>query len=473
MPKLHPLFIIAFMSAPHFCFAQTEDKKVDPTPTVETTEVTEVTSEETTDTEVTPDTDAVSPADGSTPTEGTAPAEPAPPVEAAPPTMASQISGASNITINIRTRLNQIDEEVAKLEDPSPTLLSTIEARKEKLTEDLNELDVEALELAKAEKEFQASLIADFQLTVVTPEQRMQYVTDGKAVYDAMANGFKQSSIARRVDALNQFDHLDENFRGIPEYADAKKQYFDMLEKLVKHWEKAVTAEERKRERMTPLRREKVLEKDKEFLESLEEELGEPVSSAMTKKWIAPVKKSYPMTVSVMKRAEARLRDKDNLRTDDAELEVGVLSDMLTQYWTLLDQSRELMCRGNLAEAIDLLDNNENYREILRLNRYVFPEKYRKPVVDQYSELRKEIQRRQRERRSAESKLTRQISILESSAKSCEAAIEGIFREIKRAKENEERQKRIKAERARLEEERRKAREEARRKREAAKNKNS
>ncbi len=458
MPKLHPLFLIAMMSAPHFCFAQAEDRQADPAPTAEaTTPAAENTSGETPNAEAPTDADA----DATSPT------------ESAPPTMASQISGASNVTINIRARLNQIDEEVAKLEDPSNTLLSTIEARKEKLSEDLDKLDIEALELAKAEKEFQASQIADFQLTVVTPEQRMQYVTDGKAVYDAMANGFKQSSIERKVDALNQFDFLDENFRGIPEYAEAKAQYYEMLEKLIKQWEKTVASEEKKRERMTSLRREKQEEKEREFLESLEEELEEPVSSAMVKKWIAPIKKSYPMTVSILKKAEARLRDKDNRDKMESDDEVPVLSDMLTQYWTLLDKSRDLMCQGNLTEAIELLENDENYREILRLNRYVFPEKYRKPIVDQYAELRKEIQRRQRERRSAESKLTRQITMLESSAKSNEAAIEGIFREIDRAKENEERQKRIKAERARLEEERRKAREEARLKREAARKNNS
>ncbi len=457
MPKFHSLILIALMSAPHFCFAQAEDKKAAPSPTAEAT----APADENTNAETTKD-------GAATPAEAVTVAEPVTPVVEATSEMASQISGASNITISIRTRLNEIEEEVAKLEKPSPTLLSTIEARKEKLAEDLDELDAEALALSQAEKEFQASQVADFQFSVVTPEQRMQYVTDGTVVYEAMMNGFKQSSIERKVEALNQFDYLDENFRGIAEYPEAKELYYEMLEKLIKGWEKTVTSEEKKRERMTAVRREKLLEKENEFLESLEEKFDEPVSSAMAKKWIAPIKKSFPMTVSIMKRAEAKLRDKDNQNRGESNEEVGVLADMLTQYWTMLDQGRDLMCKGNLTEAMELIDGDENYRVILRLNRYVFPEKYRKPIVDQYSELKKEIQRRQRERRSSESKLTRQISGLESSAKSCEAAIEGIFRELQRAKDNEERQKRIQAEREKLAAERKKAREEARLKREAA-----
>ncbi len=438
MSTFHSLILIALMSASQFSYAQTELDQTEVAPT-------------------------------DTTTEETAAEQPVTSQEVNEPTMATEISRASDITISIRTRLNEVDERLKTLEDPSASLLSTIAARKEKLTEDLDKLDVEAMELAKSEEEFRASLVMDFQFTVVTPEQRMQYITDGKAVYDAMVNGFDEPNIDRRIDALNLYEQLNDNYRGLPEYAAAQKQYYDMLEKLVKHWKKTEESEERKRQRMSADRRQKLTEKEDKVLSSLDEKYGEPVRSAMMKQWIAPYKKSYPMTIAIMKRAEGELRNRDLPDREYEKENIGIIADLLTEYWKLLDQARLLMCEGKLEEAAQLMDNDQGYRQILRLNRNILPAKYRDPIVEQYSELKKEIMRRQRERRSREGVLTRQINSLHSSANTCESAIEGIYREISRAKENEERRKRIAEERKKLEESRRKAREEAQRKREAAK----
>ncbi len=382
--------------------------------------------------------------------------------------MLVQITRASDLTINIRTQLDQIDQKLEILEKPTPSLIGLIESRRQTLLEQLTKLDQSALELARMEEEFRKSLVADYQFTGITPEQRTQYLTDGMLIYDAMIKAFGESTITRQVDGLNYYKTLTDNFRGIPEYPKAQELYYKTLEKLIKHWSRLKEVEDRKRTRMAEKRLDQLKEREDKLLEELEEKLKiSDVRTAMTERWIPPYKKSYSMLTSILSRAETALRNRDEKGADkDALSGEGAVVPMLAKVWVELDQARQKMCAGQYEEALEILTENENYRNLLRLNRYVLPEKYRAPVVDQYGALRSEIMKRQRAHRSREIDLTRRINSLQRSVDSSEAQIKAIYREIDRAKDNEDRRKKLEEERARLEEERRKAREEARRQRE-------
>ncbi len=429
MTKFESLLFIALLSAPQFCLAQSQD----------------------------------APAPSDQPAAASAAAQKAKPAESE---MLVQISRASDLTINIRTQLEGVDEKLKILEDPAPSLLGRIESRTELLLQQLTKLDKDALELARLEQEFRASLIADYQFTVVTPEQRMQYVTDGMVIYDAMVKGFSEGKLSRKIDALNFFDKLEDGFRGLTEYPKAQEIYYKNLEKLAEYWKKQMVAEDRKRSRLSATRLEQLKEREDKLLEELEEQLDEDLRSAMTERWIAPYKKSYSMLKSILTRAETVLRNRKEKERGSEKSGEGEIVALLEKVWADLDLIRETMCKGEHAEAMKMLTDNEPYRELLRLNRHVFPEKYRSPIVEQYGELRSELRSRQSKARSLENDLTRRITTLQNSVNHSESQIKAIYGEIDRAKENEERRKKLEADRKRIEEERRQAREEARRQRE-------
>ncbi len=444
MSKFHSLLFIALLSFPQLCFAQSKDA-----PKASESAAPAATDPKAAD------------VPQSTPQQAES-------KEGKESPMLLQITRASDLTINIRTQIDQIDQKLEILEKPTPSLIGLIEARRQTLLEQLAKLDQSALELARLEEEFRAALVADYQFTGITPEQRTQYLTDGMVIYDAMMKGFEESSISRQIDGLNYFETLNDNFQGIPNYAKAQDLYYKTLEKLIKQWTRLKEIEDRKRSRMTENRLKQLKEREDKLLEELGEKLKEDdIRSAMTERWIPPYKKSYFMLTSILSRAESTLRNRSTKGPDKDELpaEGGVVS-MLEQVWLELDAVRQKMCAGHYDEAQEMLTENENYRKLLRLNRYILPEKYRAPVVEQYAALRNENMKRQRAHRSREIDLTRRINTLQRSVDSCEAQIKAIYREIDRAKENEDRRKKLDEDRKRLEEERREAREKARQQRE-------
>ncbi len=393
---------------------------------------------------------------------------------------------ASDATINLRTKLELVPEKLKELETPVESFVNTVNARVDAQLERLKELDALSVELAKAEADFQNSLIRSFEFTVVKPVDRMKYVTDGQALYQALVNGLKDKSIEKKVDALNYFEEMHTKYRGLPEYELGAQLYYDMIEKLHEHWSKQLESENKKRERMSDKKRDAADEDEDEIMEKITAELGEEVTTYVNRVWMAPPKKCYKLlrlnvtrSTKALETRPAKYIKKDDdkkssgvyinheRKNDDQDKNpedvkgAGVVPEMLTEVWAHMDAIAKAMSTGELDKADELLEDDEKLRELISLNRHMLPEDYRREITEQYRELEQEIRKRLYDKRDKERAISNLERELTNATKSSESQIEAIYEDIARAKENELRRKEREEERARQlkerEERRRKA----------------
>ncbi len=394
---------------------------------------------------------------------------------------------ASDATINLRTKLELVPEKLKVLETPVESFVNTVNARVEAQLERLKELDALSIELAKAEADFQNSLIRSFEFGVIKPVDRMKYVTDGQAVYQALVNGLKDKSVEKKVDALNYFEEMHTTYRGLPEYELAAQLYYDMIEKLHAHWSKQLESENKKRERLSDKKLDAAEEEEDEIMDKITAELGEEVTTYVNRVWMAPPKKCYKIlrlnvtrTTKALESRPAKYikKDEDNKKSSGVYINpdrknddksqnpedtkgAGVVPAMLTEVWAHMDAIAKAMTTGELDKADELIDDDEKLRELISLNRHMLPEVYRRDITEQYRELEQEIRTRLYDKRDKERAIANLERELTNATKSSEAQIEAIYEDIQRARDNELRRKEREAERARQlkerEERRRKA----------------
>lgn len=383
-------------------------------------------------------------AEGSTPAEtpaaeagdntGTAPdSETATSTEqpAEPAVSEEEAAKVKDVTLRLREKLAKVDIGLAELSKPSRSLTSLCDSRKRTLTAKLDELDKMALEVAQLQTKYNEVKGADYVFTHVTTDDRTKYERDGTAAYQAMLTDVKQYKNARKVGGLDKFEILRERYQGIPEYKEAYKWYMTTLNDLSRRWNNLFKKETAKRNKMNAAKKSDMEERDQKAYDKLEQQFAEN-DEQIAKVWYNP----DPRNMVMLRHATNKVRDA--LRRNEKGLQdekIGTTPALLAKYWEANDQARVLMINGDFEGAKALLDQDEAYKQILKLNQQLLPEEYKTPLRAQRQDLVQAINQRSRERRSLETTLERKIAALERATSSAEAQIDVMLEKIAQERE--------------------------------------
>ena len=338
---------------------------------------------------------------------------------------------AKDATLRLRQKLASVDTELASLTSPSRSLLSRCKSGKSRVEKKLLELDKLSLEVASLQEQYN-SISADYSFTLVTPDQRDQYVRDGQAAHKAMLIDMKERKGSRKIGGLGKFEIMRDRYQGLPEYKQAYEWYLRTLKELEVKWKKMAANEEKRRNSAQPAKRTAMNEADeKEFdrLSAQMKENGEDIATT----WYNPMPRNLRMLNTSLNRIKDVLRRAEDTPSSSA---VGTVPSLLEQFWGTMDEARKLMVAGDLDGAEEMMRKADApFRSIIGLNRQLFPDEYKSPLRDQKFDMEREIKRRSRERRQLKNRLERSISMLERSTGTAEAQIDALMEDIEREKD--------------------------------------
>lgn len=338
---------------------------------------------------------------------------------------------AKDATLRLRQKLETIDTELASLTKPSRALLSRCKSGKSRVEGKLRELDKLSLEVASLQEQYNRTS-ADYTFTLVTPDQRDQYVRDGQAAHKAMLVDMKERKGARKIGGLGKFEIMRDRYQGLPEYKQAYEWYLRTLKDLEVKWKKMAASEEKRRSSAQPAKRAAMNEADEKEFDKFSEQLRENGEDVATT-WYNPSPRNLRMLTTSLNRVKDTLRRAEDMPSSSA---IGTVPSLLEQFWTTMDEARKLMVEGDLDGAEETLNKaDSSFRSIISLNRQLFPDEYKSPLREQKFDMEREIKKRSRERRQLKNRLERAISTLERSTGAAEAQIDALMEDIEREKD--------------------------------------
>ncbi len=392
----------------------------DPQPETTTTPATEETTTPAADAQ--PTEGEAAPAADAQPTEGeAAPAQPAEP----------QVAVAADTSRRLREKLDQLKAEYEALTSPSSSLTSLYNSRLRTLERNMTELHRQATQVSELQTRYNTVVSGDYTFTIVPNADRDKYQRDGRAAYDAMVTDVREYRNQRKVGGLDKFEILRDRYQGIPEYREAYNWYMTTLRDLERRWGNLLRREEQRRARYNNGRKEEMRRQDEAALQRLAaqfEQQGEQLAQV----WFNPDARNLVMLRTAMNKVRDAIRRNENGLRDEA---IGTVPELINNFWAVMDQARDLMIRGDFEGAKRLLDEDENYRKLLRLNTQLFPNDYRTPLRNQRQALEREIQKRTNERRTLQNQLQQAISRLERSSSAAEAQMDTLLEQIRKERE--------------------------------------
>ena len=338
------------------------------------------------------------------------------------------------ISDSLHKQLDEADKAIAAITAPKFSLERRAKRIRDMVDRKLADVQKLTDQLAEARAKADPSGLPPYAFTIVTPEQRTQFETDGKAAYDDMTADMRTGKNSRRIGGLSKFEEMRKKFQGIPEYKQAHDWYIGTLKALHKKWVKARDNEDNRRRKVVGERREKMDQDDQKEIEKITKMLEDENDSYETA-WITPSPHNARMLEKFVTRIEDALRRNTNEKMDEA---VGKVPEMLQTFWDEMDRAKALLDSGKYTEARDLLNKSTAFKKLTSLNRELFPEDYRKPINEQRRDLENTIRDRERELMRAKRTLDGSTSRLERAVESLEHQIEALSADIERATEMEQ-----------------------------------
>lgn len=344
------------------------------------------------------------------------------------------IQKATDETLRLRQKLEQLDTQLATLKKPSASLKSMSNNTKQRVTKNLADMDKLVQEINELQQKFNQTGSGDYTFEIVPVEDREKYEQDGSAAYKAMMIDMKEKKRSRKVGGLDKFEIMENRYQGIPEYPSARNAYIKTVRVLEKQWKKLLADETAKRRNMASAKKASMLKADQGELDKLEayfEKQGEKIAQV----WYNPSKRNLRMLQDCVNKAEDVMRRNERTQADE---HTGKVPDMLKEFWNMMDQTRQKMISGDLEGANKTLKEDKIYRQIVQLRQNLLPTEYSTPIKEQYKALTDEIKKRSRDFRTLKISLERKTSQLNRAIAGAESQIDNVLETISREKEMEE-----------------------------------
>ena len=321
--------------------------------------------------------------------------------------------------------------EYEALSSPSPSLTSRYNSSLRRLERNMAELHRQATQVSELQTRYNTAVGGDYTFTIVTNADRDKYMRDGRAAYDAMVIDVREYRNQRKVGGLDKFEILRDRYQGIPEYREAYNWYMTTLRDLERRWGNLLRREEQRRARYNTGRKEEMRQQDAAALQRLAaqfEQQGEQLAQV----WFNPDARNLSMLQTATNKVRDALRRNENGLRDEA---IGTVPQLINNFWAVMDQARDLMIRGDFDGAKKLLDEDENFKKLVGLNRHLLPNDYSTPLRNQRQEFEREIQKRKRDRNNLQNQLQQAISRLERSSSAAEAQMNALLEQIRKERE--------------------------------------
>lgn len=341
----------------------------------------------------------------------------------------SDVAHMQDATLRIRTKLGEIDKKLGELTKPGRSLLSQCASTKNKVSGNLPAMDRLAKEVVELQEEFNRAGAAAYDYTEVTPDGRESYAQDGAAAYKAMLVDMKEKKSRRKVGGLDKFELMRARYQGVPEYKQAYERYLKTLKELDKKWHKMLDTETARRKGYAAAKKEALEKADQEELEKLSDffsKNGEDISVV----WYNPSPRNMAMLRNCTNKVEDALRRN---KPNEFPKGVGTVPELQQKFWQTMDDARQAMMTGDLEGAERMLKDDENFRNLTRLNTSMLPSEYKEPMVNERSKMLQEIQKRSRAYRATKATLDRKSGTLERMISNAEAQIENTLAAIELA----------------------------------------
>ena len=362
----------------------------------------------------TPDTTEEAPAE-STATETPAEEPAADAAEEDAPAPVLNSASSREATLNaINARLAEIDKKKGTVTEPSRNFTSRYNSTRSSIEKSLPKLEAACDEIDKLQAEYESLGNKGFNFDIVSDLDRSKYAIDGKAAYDAMVMDMNQKKSSRKIGGLDKFEELRESFQGIPEYPEAYSWYIKTLKDLDRKWEKAISKEEAQRKKLNATKRETQEAKDQSEYDKLEEYL-EKNDEHIAQVWYTPGTRNLVMLKGAKNKVEDALRRNERNKPHE---QTGKVTGLITRFWASMDKARELMINGNFDAAREELENNEDFKILVRLHKSLLPDEYKKPIQDQRAALHNELKSRINDRKNMQRTLDTKRSALNRLAES-------------------------------------------------------
>ncbi|MDO4750970.1 MAG: hypothetical protein Q4A24_02580 [Akkermansia sp.] len=388
-------------------------KPAKPTAKEEKPEQTDSEPEETTEPEETEDAPETADAPPAEPEETTEPAAEEEEKPAAAPTATGPSSREKTYDV-VNARMEKVTKLKEGIASPTRSLTSRFNSTKSTIEKNLAKIEAMCAEVDALQAECDSMKGMGFTFDVVTEQDRAKYAVEGKAAYDAMVMDMNQKKSSRKIGGLDKFEELRNSFQGIPEYKEAYAWYLKTLKALNSKWDKMISKEEARRKKLKGDKKSEADEKDKAEYEKLEAQLekdGEHIAQV----WYTPSARNLLMLSKAKNKVEDALRRSE--RNKESEY-VGKVADLIATFWTTMDRAKDMMVNGEIEEAKALLDEDEDFKQIMRLHPTLLPEEYKKPIREQrgklYDEIKTRISTRRTALRSLDSKRTALNRLTES-----------------------------------------------------------
>lgn len=369
------------------------------------------------------------------PQEQEQPKEEEPEEEAIPVAVAAR--DFQTIADKLHAQLDEADKLIAGITTPKFSLERRAKRVREMVERKLAEVEKTAQQVKEAQDAVDAKDIKPFAFEIVTPEQRTQYETDGKAAYDAMVADMKTGKNSRRVGGLSKFEDLRKNFQGIPEYKQAHAWYISTLKDLRKKWGKMRDSEDKRRSKIVGERRERMDQDDAKEIEKVSKMLADENEKYETA-WITPSPRNARMLENAVSRVEDALRRNSNETMPEA---AGRVPEMLKTFWDEMDQVKALLDAGDCAKAKELLNKSDIFKELNRLHRDLLPDTYRKPLQEQRRALDTAVRNRERDIQKAKRTLDGATARLDRAVENLQRQIDGLMTDVNRTVQTNEENK--------------------------------
>lgn len=350
-------------------------------------------------------------------------------------------ASAKDQTYNILNgRLLEIQKKKAGIQNISRSAESRYDSTYSSIERAMAKLLEECTEIDTKQAEFEAISMKSFNYDIVSELDRNIYELDGTTAYQAMITDMNQKKSQRKIGGLDKFEILRESYQGIPQYPEAHKWYIKTLNSLQKKWEKDIAKEEAKREKLNRNKREEQNARDQAEFDKLAEIL-EKNNEHIAQVWFKPKAKNLVMLKAAKVKADDALRRNDREKKSNENESIGKVTVLINNVWISIDKARDLMVNGKLEEAKTEMDDNEDFKTLVRLPKSLLPDQYKDPIRDQrtalYNELRDRISASRTLSRSLESKRSSLIRQNDNLAKQLDRLNDILDKEIAEQREAE------------------------------------
>ncbi len=334
--------------------------------------------------------------------------------EEAPAPVLNSASSRETTLNAITARLSEIDKKKATITEPSRNFTSRYNSARSSIEKSLPKIEAACDEIDKLQAEYESLTNKGFNFEIVSDLDRSKYAIDGKAAYDAMVMDMNQKKSSRKIGGLDKFEELRESFQGIPEYPEAYSWYIKTLKDLDRKWEKAISKEEAQRKKLNANKRESQEAKDQSEYDKLEEYL-EKNDEHIAQVWYTPGNRNLVMLKGAKNKVEDALRRNERNKPHE---QTGKVTALINRFWASMDKARDLMINGNFDAAREEMDENEDFKTIVRLHKNLLPDEYKKPIQEQRAALYNELKSRINDRKNMQRTLDTKRSALNRLAES-------------------------------------------------------